>query len=500
MQPFSDSYQGYVRLQGIVQQGPLPVPQMQHPGFVSPRPNVGQGSNPFFMHKQHPQVPQRSTLPVQHTSSQNYNPPATLQLYQAQTPNSRSNGPQQHAATLKVLNHAARSHEQKFENGDFRLRRGGADSPFTSSTADSSENRGDNDKTSSRDKTPRSDENHTPPSTPPGVSKAAEVAKNIEKCGLGAPEVIVLPAYPPTPPTPPLSSDSEEDSKSYHSSMEVNLPSHEPSMQKRQMTPKAQLAQQAIGSTPTLVQAAETARQHALATAEAMAERRRCGAAGPPASQRRNKHQSMAQRSRSLNVAKNTDEATSEQTTVRAASVERSAVLEDDFRSKGVPGIWDSALKLIHSAKIGKEVKEAGDAAASSATPPSQPSTSMPETLSQLRVDLMKSLQPSEPTKFSAVRSKALAKYRHKDKVLGMLKEVQSDFRRLEAETKTSESQQEVSSKACTRESHAAASSAKRENSFERWRRELRAQAGLGESDLDHSLQNVQRDALAGTI
>lgn len=83
-----------------------------------------------------------------------------------------------------------------------------------------------------------------------------------------------------------------------------------------------------------------------------------------------------------------------------------------------------------------------------------------------------------------------------------MLKMVQSDLALLEAETKTADMEvgREETADPCRREFRPAASSEEREDSFERWRRELRAQAGLDECDIDQSLRNVVRDNLAGTI
>jgi len=285
---------------------------------------------------------------------------------------------------------------------------------------------------------------------------------------------VVVAAPASEPPTPPLSSVDEEDW------LQVQPDNWDVQSVQSYKVNKNIVAQQAMGSTSTLVEAAETAMRTALATAEAMAERRRCGAAGNKHSkQNRPKSQRMAHRSRSCGVAK-VNEAMSEEATVRAASVERSVVLDSDaaITSKGVPGIWDSALKLIHSVKTCKDAKKEADA--------TTPST--------------RGADDATPT-VPRVSRKSQKAYRNKEKVLGMLKMVQSDFALLEAEKKTAEgARKEENTNAGTRASHTAASSAEREDSFERWRRELRAQAGLDESDLDHSLRHLVRDPISGTI
>lgn len=357
-----------------------------------------------------------------------------------------------------------------------RPRAGRADSPSTSSTADSSSNRGDHDKTCS------SDENHTPPDSPPsGTVFPAQMQPELMKPKV---PVIVLPAPLSAPPSPPLSSVDEEESLQ----MKQNEGRQEHSTLQRQVlrtTIKAQVAQQAMNSTPTLVEAAENARQRALATAEAMAERRRCGAAGATSKSRRAKHQHIANRSRSLGVSKVNE---AQETSARAASVERSVAVDSDsaLTSKGVPGIWDSALKLIHSVKTCKDAKKEADEI--------NPSTGVAAEATETTVP-----QSRESTQAFHFPSKA---YRNRDSVLGMLKMVQSDFAQLEAKTKCAmeEAKKEVKTNAGTRASHTSASSADREDSFERWRKELRAQAGLDESDLDCSLKRLIRDPLAGTI
>lgn len=372
--------------------------------------------------------------------------------------------------------------------GDGRPR---IESPSTSSTGTAS---GENEKTSS------SDENHsndkTPPNTPPSGT-VFPVSTQFD-----VPKVVVVAAPASEPPTPPLSSVDEEDW------LQVQPDNWDVQSVQSYKVNKNIVAQQAMGSTSTLVEAAETAMRTALATAEAMAERRRCGAAGNKHSkQNRPKSQRMAHRSRSCGVAK-VNEAMSEEATVRAVSVERNAASDYDFPGKGVPGIWDSALMLIHSARTGKDAKSANTptticSSNATAKDTSEAASSAPKQHPSLHIS-------DRPT-----RKKASAA-----RTVGMFKMVQSDFARLEKETKIAEVFAEVKAKkdekavfprldslqyreaeadVDSRESRPAATSEEREDSFERWRRELRLQAGLDEMN-EQSLRNVVRDSLSGTI